>query len=231
MSSTNLTQPKSPTSRKVMKLGVLSVPLISATVCAAATAAAVAMPAWALGQEPRAGTCQCQACCSATESPSAPSLQVRTLPCADLTADVFLSLFEPEYYRSLPTSEQELLRGADLDDLPSIRTSNGKLPGAGLGAWMGTSGSKNGIETLEPHFTFAPMSNGDHTAHVRLVVYNTETGQVICNEVYEGSEYLEISRALTVHDSVQAYSAIVLGYVTDGETNGVPVFRMLTPEM
>lgn len=66
--------------------------------------------------------------------------------------------------------------------------------------------------------------------HARLVVYNNQTGRVICNEVYTGAESLEISRTISMDDSAECYSAVVVGYAEDDGVSGVPVFRMLTPE-
>ena len=208
--------------------------LIPVMACAALIA--TALPGIAVSQEARPG-CNCAELCACQGQTAHDSINnalasapdVRVLPCEDLTADVFLSLFEPEYYRSLPDSEHDLLSGENIDDLPSIRLGYEDLPGSALGAWMEATASDDGSEFLEPHFSFGPMVPGNKV-HARLVVYNNQTGQVICNEVYTGAESLEISRTISMDDSAECYSAVVVGYAEDDGVSGVPVFRMLTPE-
>lgn len=68
------------------------------------------------------------------------------------------------------------------------------------------------------------MSPGDKV-HLRVVVFEKQTGLVVCNELYEGAEYLNISRIINVGESESDYCAVILGYAVSGNESGVPVFR------
>lgn len=178
------------------------------------------------------GECQTVCSCSGAEFDSSDySGQMKELSVSfPITADVFLSSYEPLYYRFLSEVEREALEGVSVQDMSSARLGGANAPGSILGAWMGEAQTSDGSRTLLANATLGAMTPKDKV-HLRVVVFEKQTGLVVCNELYEGAEYLDISRIISVGESKNDYCAVILGYAVSGNESGVPVFRYVESEV
>ena len=185
---------------------------------------------------PGAGFAECS--CPCQEAGTGPSASqggrsvwdAAAVPVSEMTADEFLARFEPAYYRALGEVERDFVAGVAVEDLPSIRLGGSEAPGSGMGAWAEEVASDDSGRLLQVVATLGAMHPGDEV-HMRIVVLDPRSGSVMCNEMYEGGEYLEVSRMIDLRDFQAQWRVVVLGYAVCDGTYGVPVFRCMDSEL
>ena len=200
-----------------------------AAVATGAVIVCTPMYAWASagcpGREASGDGCSCahlsSACLPAdSENPGA----TVAYSSAGLVIGDLLMHFEPQYYQSLSEQQKAEYAEEKVADMLSLQLGN---PGSSMGSACLLSdprvGSKGGLCPYIDMATFNPGS----MVHVRVLIFDKTTGDLVSNEAYEGLNAISVIGSAVTHPAQRDCTAVAFGYAYTENSYGPVVARCL----